>query len=202
WRRAPTRVHLPVTFFYRSSRVSSAEGLINRGALRGEHLRAAFGDVEAVFQTDTEFAVDGDHRLVAEAHSGLDAGLVAAHEVGPFVSVESDAVAGAVRQARHLVIRAEAGVGDHLARGGVHRLAGRSRPGRGQCGVLRFALQIPDATLALGRLAENERARDVGLIPLDGAPAVHQHHVAFLQLLRLDAAVREGRVLSEADQGR
>jgi hypothetical protein len=61
----------------------------------------------------------------------------AAHEVGPGVAVEADAMPGAVRQARDLIIRAEAHVSDHFAR-------------RGQSGVSGFALKIPYLALAVG----------------------------------------------------
>jgi hypothetical protein len=44
-------------------------------------------------------------------------------------------------------------------------------------------------------------ARDVGLIAVDRAAAVDLDHVAFLQLLRLDAAVRERGERAEADPG-
>ena len=44
----------------------------------------------------------------------------------------------------HLVVGTEAGVGDHLARGGVDRLAGRADLGRGERGILRPLLEVPD----------------------------------------------------------
>src|SRR5262249_46525325 len=56
-----------------------SEWLVDRGALLAEELRTAFGHVEAVLQTHAEFAVDGDHRLIAEAHAGRERRLVAAH---------------------------------------------------------------------------------------------------------------------------
>src|SRR5262245_19453724 len=98
----------------------SAEGLINRGALSGKHLRPFFSDVETVFQADAELAINRDHRLVAETHSRLKPDLVAAHEICPLVPVQSDAVASAMRQPRNFVIGAEARVGNHFARGGVY----------------------------------------------------------------------------------
>ena len=91
----------------------------------------------------------------------------------------------------------EAGIGDHLPRGGVHRFAGRAGPGGGQRGILRLALDVPDLPLARGRLAEDGRAGDVRLVALDRAAVVDQHHVALAQLLRLDAAVRKRGVLAE-----
>ena len=107
------------------------------------------GNVHAVFQADAELAVNGDGRLIAEAHSGLELGLVAFHQVGPLMPVETDAVAGAMRQAGDLVAGPETRIGDDFARGGVDRFAGRARAGGGERGVLRFALDIPDLALAL-----------------------------------------------------
>src|SRR5437763_14729771 len=97
----------------------SGKGLIDRRARLREELRTRLGDVQTVLEPNSEFAVDGDHRLVAEAHARGDWRLVAAHEVGPFVAVEADAVAGAVRQPGHFVARPETGVRDHLPRRGV-----------------------------------------------------------------------------------
>src|SRR5437867_695351 len=93
----------------------STERPINRRTLRRERLRTLFGYVHAVFESDTELAIDGYHRFVAKAHPGLKRRLVAAHQVSPLMAVQPDAVSGAMRQARNLVIRTEAGIGDHLA---------------------------------------------------------------------------------------
>ena len=64
----------------------------------------------------------------------------------------------------HLVAGPEAGVGDHLARGGVHRLARRADLRGGERRGLRLLLEIPHLGLARGRLAEDRRPRDVGLV--------------------------------------
>jgi hypothetical protein len=98
--------------------------------------------------------------------------FVSAHEIRPFVPVQTDAVTGAVRQAGHFVIGAEARVGDDLARGGVHRFAGRARFGGGEGGVLRATFQLPDVALPLRGFAENESARDVGLVCAHWFPPV------------------------------
>src|SRR5689334_17083510 len=70
---------------------------VYRCALLREKLRPGFRDIQTVFETNAKLAVDHDRGFVAEAHAGLNRSLVAAHEVGPFVPVESDAVAGAMR---------------------------------------------------------------------------------------------------------
>src|SRR4029077_5091890 len=80
-----------------------AKRLVYRRALIGEKLRTSAGNVETVFQTNAELAIDYDRWFVAKAHTRLDEGLVAAHEVRPFMAVEPDAVAGAMRKPRGFV---------------------------------------------------------------------------------------------------
>src|SRR6185503_12476823 len=110
-------------------------------------------------------------------------------QVGPFVSVESDAVAGAVRQAGHFVVGAEAGIGDRFARGRVHGFAGSARFGGAERRVLGFTFQIPNLALARGGLAKNHGASDVGLVALYCAAIVDQNVIAFTKLLRCGNAV-------------
>src|SRR5688572_3930767 len=178
----------------------SGEWLVDRRTRLRKVCRATLGHIQAVFEADAELAVDGDHRLVAEAHAGRKRRLVAAHEVGPLVAVEPDAVTGAMRQAGHLVIRAEAGVGDHLASRGVDRFARRAWLHHRERGSLRLLLEIPDLRLARRGAAEHRGARDVGLIAVDRAAAIHLDDVAFFQFLRLDAAVWKRGVFTEADR--
>src|SRR5262245_28326221 len=124
--------------------IGSRERAIDRRTRLGEEFRAALGDVGAVLQADAELAVDRDHRFVAEAHARLQRRLVAAHEVGPLVAVEADAVAGPVGKARHLVVGTEAGVGDHLASRSIDRFTRYARPGGVERRRLRAMLEIPD----------------------------------------------------------
>src|SRR5437660_10791759 len=49
-----------------------AKRFIDRWALIGKELRAALGNVQTVFQTNSELAVDDNRRFVAKAHAGLD----------------------------------------------------------------------------------------------------------------------------------
>src|SRR5215510_6203215 len=120
----------------------SAERLIDRRALGGEQARALFGEVETVFQSDAEFTVDGDHRLVAETHSRPQQSLVSPNEIRPLMAVEADAVSGAVRQPRNLVVGAKAGVGYHFARSRVHRFASRAGRSARTQGALKPGAQI------------------------------------------------------------
>src|SRR5439155_10613297 len=99
----------------------SPERLIDRWTLFGKKLRAVLSDVKTIFQTNSKLTIDRDRRFVAETHARLNRSFVAPDEVGPFVSVEPDAVTRAMRQARHSVIGTKAGVSDHLACGSVNR---------------------------------------------------------------------------------
>src|SRR6185436_18997619 len=78
--------------------------LLDRLRLRREELRPALGDVQAVLETNSELAVDRDHRLVAEAHARLDLRRVPSHEVRPLVAIHADTVPCAVWKTRHLVV--------------------------------------------------------------------------------------------------
>src|SRR5262245_35237767 len=75
----------------------SAERPIDGGTLRGEEAWPLLRDVQAILEPYSEFTVDGDHGLVAEAHARLYRRRVAADEIGPFVTVHPDAMPRAVR---------------------------------------------------------------------------------------------------------
>src|SRR6266446_1247543 len=75
----------------------STKRFIDRWTLFGKEFRAVLSDVKTVFQANAEFTIDRDRRFVAEAHAWLNRSFVAAHEISPFVSVESDAVPRAMR---------------------------------------------------------------------------------------------------------
>jgi hypothetical protein len=139
----------------------SAKRLINRRALLGEELRSTLSNVETVFEADAELAIDNDCRFVAKAHTGLNQSLVTTHKVCPFMSIEADAVARAMRQAGRLVVRTETRVGDYFARGRVDGFARRANFGSRETCVLRFLLEVPDLTLTIGWFTEDERARNV-----------------------------------------
>jgi hypothetical protein len=113
------------------------------------------------------------------------------------MAVETNAMAGAVRQSRYFVVRAKTGVSDYFASRGINRFTWRTDARRSKAGVLRFPLQVPYLALPLGRLAEHECAGDVRLISINTAATVHQYHVALFQFLRSAAAVRKSCVLSK-----
>ena len=176
----------------------SPKRLIDRRALIGEELWPVRGNVQTIFQTDSELAIDYDRWFVAKTHARLNRCLVATHKVRPFMAVEPDAVAGAMRQPRSFVVGTKACVGKDLARGRVHRFARRAHPCSGKACVLRLAFDFPNIALALRRLAENESAGDVGLVTFDRAAVIHQNHIAVTQDLRGAAAVRKRGVLAKA----
>src|SRR5260370_14287030 len=118
-----------------SGRVSS-KWLINRRALIRKKFRTAVSDVETIFQTNSKFAIDHDRGFITEAHAGLNRRFVATHKIRPFVAIEPDAMAGAMRQPRYLVIRTEPGIGDHFARGGVDGFPGRTDFRGGKTSIL------------------------------------------------------------------
>src|SRR6185437_1817279 len=161
----------------------STERLVDRGTLVSEKLRAFVSDVQTVFKSNSELAIDDDGGFIAKAHAGLNRGLVTTHEVGPLVAIQTDAVSGAMRQTRNFVVRPEARICDYFTRSRIDCFAWRADLSSRKAGVLRFAFKIPNVALSLGRFAENKCARDVRLITLDTAPAIHQHHVALLERL-------------------
>src|SRR5262245_22751912 len=104
----------------------SGERFVDRRTGLREEPRPILADVQAVLETYAEFAVDGDHRLVAEAHPRLNRSLVPSDEVRPLVAIEADAVAGPMGKTGNPVVGAEARLGDHLPCGRVNSLARRS----------------------------------------------------------------------------
>src|SRR5205823_3385064 len=99
--------------------VCSAKRLVDRRALLSEKLWTIFGNVQTIFQANSKLTIDCNRRFIAEAHAWLNRRLVPAHEVCPLVTVETDAVTGAMRQAGNIVVGTKARIGDHFARGGV-----------------------------------------------------------------------------------
>ena len=61
-----------------------------------------------IFEPYAELVGHADHRLVAEAHALFQRRVVAADEVGPLVNIQSDAMAGTMRQTGQVVVGAEA----------------------------------------------------------------------------------------------
>jgi len=134
-----------------------------------------------VLQTHAEAIGNHDHRLVREAHAGLQGGLVAAYQISRFVDRKPDPMTSAVRQPGKRIVRTEPRFLQHLTRRGVDRFARRAGPDRVEGGRLRFMLQRPDPALFGIGLAEHIGTRDIAVIAFDHAARVDQDDVAFAQ---------------------
>ena len=166
----------------------------------GEHVASVWGDDPVVFEADSELADDIDARLVGEGHAGFEDGVVAADEIGPLVAVHADAVAEAVGEV--FVVGAVAGVGDDFAGGVVDGVAGCSGLACGEGGGLGLVDDVEDLLLLVGGFAEDEGARDVGLVAFDGAAVVEEDDLAFLDDLGLERAVGQRGVLADLAGGK
>src|SRR4030088_2848205 len=129
-----------------------AKGIVDRMGRLREPAGAGFGDDHVVLEAHAEFAVDADGRLVREGHAGLQHGLVALPEIGAFMHIEADAVAGAVRQAGGRIARPETGDVYDGAGGDVDILAAVAGFGGGEARGLCRLLPISDVAPAPGRV--------------------------------------------------
>src|ERR1700688_1593169 len=141
---------------------------------RREELGARRGHGPAVFQTNSELPWDIDSRLVGETHAGLQRSRIAVHQVGRLMSVQTDAVAGAVREPRQLVPRAPAFTLIITAHGIVDRARGQADLRRFESDFLAELDGVPYFALAGARLADHPGSRNVGLVTVHRAAAVHQ----------------------------
>src|SRR5690606_3241920 len=94
--------------------------------LLAEPARAIGRHVVAVLHPDAELAVQAETWFVGEAPAGGQRRLRAAHEVDRLVAVQADAVPGAVRQARQLVVRTVAEARVIAADGVIDRAGGHA----------------------------------------------------------------------------
>src|SRR4051794_36828947 len=157
--------------------MSSVDRPVDRRRRSREPARPGLGHVEAILETDSELAGNVDARLVGEAHARRQRRRLAVDEIDRLVAVEADAVAGAVRRARQFVARAVAPRLVLAAHSIVDASGGRADPSRFEGDLLAAMDLVPDFALFGAWLAEDERARDVRLVALDRAAAVHQHHL-------------------------
>src|SRR5258708_36360506 len=77
---------------------SPSKRFFQRQTLRRKKLGALPRDVHAVFQAYAEFSANVNPGFVAEAHIWGKQRSIAADQVGPFVSVQANAMAYAVRE--------------------------------------------------------------------------------------------------------
>ena len=152
------------------------EGVLEPGS---EELGGAVGgNNHVVFAAKAEFTGDVDAGLVGKSHAGFEDGFAGADEIGMLVAVKADAVPNTVGE--EFVVGAEASLGDDGA-GGIVNGAGKfARAGRIESDILRFSDCVVGAKDFLSGLAKDAGAGDVGIVALDGAPAVNQDHIAFL----------------------
>lgn len=87
---------------------------------------------------------------------------------------QTHGVPGTVQQARQAVIRTEPRPVQHAPRGGVDRLARRTRPYCLERCALRRLFEISRRALLVARLAEDAIARDVRTITLDDAAGIDE----------------------------
>ncbi len=93
------------------------------------------------------------------------------------------------------------GCRNRVACGRVDRLERHARPGRFQRGSLRLFDDVEDMFRLVARLAEDEGARDVGLVTIDRAAAVDHHDRSLANDLRFGRAMRQRRELPRLHAG-
>ncbi len=113
------------------------------------------------------------------------------------MNIQPKPVTGAVRQAGNLIIRPKTSRYQAVARRLVHIRADSAEARSRKGGSLGIALGVPEKTLPFRRLAEDIGAGDIGTIAMKNATEIDQHHVTFVQRLRIGHAMRIGRRLAE-----
>jgi hypothetical protein len=76
----------------------STERLLDGRALIGKEFRTLGREVRDVLKAHSELAVNHDRWFDAEAQAGLNRSLVPAHDVCPFMTVQTNAVSSAMRE--------------------------------------------------------------------------------------------------------
>src|ERR1051326_4968576 len=95
--------------------------MLDGGTRRGEQLRTIAPDEHVIFQSNAELSANVNAGLVAERHAGRHCLRIAAHQVRPFVAIQSDAMSRT--RGEELVSWSKTGLSNRRARGGVHLLA-------------------------------------------------------------------------------
>src|SRR5438105_7125804 len=137
------------------------ERLFNRWTLLGKKLRPGRSDVETILQTNAKLTIDHNRWFVAKAHPGLNRRLIATHKVSPLMTVQTNAVTGAMGQTRRLVIGTKACIRQNFSRGVINCFARRANFCRCETRVLRLSFNRPNVALPLSWFAKDEGARDV-----------------------------------------
>src|SRR5664279_1676838 len=114
------------------------------------------------------------------------------------VTVEPQAMAEPVR--KEFVVRTVATRSHDGASGAIHRPAEFAGPRGIERRILRSANNLKDLLNLCGRFPKNSCACNVGLVALNGAPAVDQHDVALSQVVWLLRPVGKRRSGSNQNQ--
>src|SRR5437867_3557840 len=179
-------------------RLGLVEGALDRGCLTSEQRRSTLGDYHNIFQPYSELARNVDSRFIAEAHARLKFGLVPLHQIGPFMTIQSDAVSKSMSEV--LVTWTEARILDHFASSTINFFASYAGSRSLETGCLSLFDGFPNPTLSIGRLAENDRASYVGGVALNAAATVHQYNLALLQSLGGNGSVGRRGIFAEEHQ--
>src|SRR6185437_11983976 len=76
--------------FQHKGRKELSKRFLERWTLRREKPGPVLSNVQAILQANSKFPINYEGGFIAETHPGLNRGLVSAHEVCPFMAVESD----------------------------------------------------------------------------------------------------------------
>ncbi len=74
-----------------------AEGVVDAVSRLREPACACLRDDHVIFQTHAELTIDANRRFVGERHPRTQHRTVALHQVWPFMHIETNAVASAMR---------------------------------------------------------------------------------------------------------
>src|SRR5580700_8082111 len=122
------------------------------------------------------------------------------HEIGGFMAIEADAVARAMRKAGQMIPRTPALAFIVLAHRVVDGSDWNIDFGRRQRKFLAAFDGIPHFALPGIRLTKYPCSRDIGLVAMHRAAAVHENYRAFSYFLRLHRAMRISGGLIEQHQ--
>ena len=152
-----------------------------------------------ILQPDAEPARHHDHRLVGETHALGKRGAVALHQIGAFVDIKADPVAGAMGKTRQIIVGTKAVADQHVAGGLVDRFARRADGSGVEGSLLGLLFDMPELLGAAVQFGQRIGASDIGIIAVDGAAGVDQDQLPVLQLGVAWHAMRMRGRLAELD---
>ena len=161
-----------------------------------ENFRPIGRQMQHILDTHAEFAGQIDAGLCGDDGVLRQLCVRAGRGDGVLVDVEPEAVSEAVTEAVPV-----ARIGDDLARGGVHTLAGHAGLCRGNAGQLRVEHGLVHGAHLVARHADGDGARHVRAVAVFAAAEVHRHKVALCHAPVAGHAVRHARVRSGEHDG-